>query len=202
MFLPHLRKNYTLHYTCGRRVRDTGSILYASDILLLQLTQVTDHLKQRSWAARLLCKATKTDHIINLSQKHGSIGEAYCLQRLFLPAAFASNICYFSNERQIGVSHSLTRCQFFGREKKWKKGNMLLSLCFCLEMWRRYLDDRKGWGRWGRVVVVVVVVVVGGWVGWVGWLGVPAVEASTHQQLVFQVLMVLNTKRPLQIPTA
>lgn len=29
-----------------------------------------------------------------------------------------------------------------------------------------------------------------------------ALEASTHEQLVFQVLMVLNTKRPQQIPTA
>lgn len=41
-FLHHvpatLEENYTLHYTCGRRVRNTGSILYASDILLLQLT--------------------------------------------------------------------------------------------------------------------------------------------------------------------
>lgn len=36
--------------------------------------------------------------------------------------------------------------------------------------------------------------------GW-GW-GVQALEASTHEQLVFQVLMVLNTKRPQQIPTA
>lgn len=29
-----------------------------------------------------------------------------------------------------------------------------------------------------------------------------ALEASTHEQLVFQILMVLNTKRPHQIPTA
>lgn len=36
----------------------------------------------------------------------------------------------------------------------------------------------------------------------VGEMGVQALEASTHEQLVFQVLMVLNTKRPQQIPTA
>lgn len=29
-----------------------------------------------------------------------------------------------------------------------------------------------------------------------------ALETSTHEQLVFWVLMVLNTKRPHQIPTA
>lgn len=50
-------------------------------------------------------------------------------------------------------------------------------------MWRRYLDDREGWWRWR-----------GG--------GGEALEASAHEQLVFQVLMVLNTKRPQQIPTA
>lgn len=32
--------------------------------------------------------------------------------------------------------------------------------------------------------------------------GEEALEASTHEQLVFQILMVLNTKRPQQIPTA
>lgn len=35
-----------------------------------------------------------------------------------------------------------------------------------------------------------------------GGLGGEALEASAHEQLVFQVLMVLNTKRPRQIPTA
>lgn len=35
-----------------------------------------------------------------------------------------------------------------------------------------------------------------------GGLGGEALEASAHEQLVFQVLMVLNTKRPQQIPTA
>lgn len=32
--------------------------------------------------------------------------------------------------------------------------------------------------------------------------GAEALEASAHEQLVFQILMVLNTKRPHQIPTA
>lgn len=32
--------------------------------------------------------------------------------------------------------------------------------------------------------------------------GGQALEASAREQLVFQVLMVLNTKRPRQIPTA
>ena len=32
--------------------------------------------------------------------------------------------------------------------------------------------------------------------------GGETLEASAHEQLVFQILMVLNTKRPYQIPTA
>lgn len=35
-----------------------------------------------------------------------------------------------------------------------------------------------------------------------GEWGGQALEASRQEQLVFQVLMVLNTKRPQQIPTA
>lgn len=146
---------------------------------------MTDHLKQRSRAARLLCKATKTDHIINLSQKHRSISEAYCLHRLFLPAAFASNICYFCNwtwrTEQCWPFFNYTSVVLQGGNRKREK--TLLSLCFCVEMWRRYLDDSEGWGGGGE------------------WGG-QALEASTHEQLVFQVLMVLNTKRPQQIPTA
>lgn len=63
---------------------------------------------------------------------------------------------------------------------------MLRALCFRVELFTEAMGrGEEVWGAGGD----------GGGVG-------EALEASTHEQLVFQILMVLNTKRPRQIPTA
>lgn len=71
---------------------------------------------------------------------------------------------------------------------------VLGALCFCVQLFTetvgRGAEGLRGW--W----------VCGGGRGWGGGGGAEALEASAREQLVFQILMVLNTKRPQQIPTA
>lgn len=64
-----------------------------------------------------------------------------------------------------------------------KGEKVLQALCFCVELFTEMTGrGEEAWGMWGERG--------------------EALEASTHEQLVFQILMVLNTKRPCQIPTA
>lgn len=80
--------------------------------------------------------------------------KGHCLHGLFLPAAFASNIWYLcgwtrGTEQMLEKHEKSVPC--FGREEREREEKALLCLCFCVEMWRRYFDDREGWWRWRGV---------------------------------------------------
>lgn len=86
MFLPHLRK--IIHY-----IIHVVHVWYGINIVCIghftPPVDLSDRPFKTERPAQLLCTATKGDHIINLSPKHRSIWEAYCLHVFFLLAVSA-----------------------------------------------------------------------------------------------------------------
>lgn len=106
MFLPHLRKIihciiHMVHVWYGINIVCIGHFTPPVD--------PSDRPFQTERPSQQLCTATKRDHIINLSQKHRSIWEAYCLHVFFLLAVFvqyavALNTCSLSVIWQLSSS--------------------------------------------------------------------------------------------------